>query len=246
MTRCNWFVASLMVTGSIIAADSGAKDEVKSAAKKLAAKTNYSWRSTVESPDSGAAGTRFRIGPTDGKTEKDGFTILLMARGDNNVEAVLKGGKGALKGPNGWVGLAEAAEASAGGQRNAGAFIARSLQSFKTPAAQVEDLVAKAKDLKKTDDSYAGDLTEDGVKELLTFGRRGNNAPAPRNAAGTVKFWIKDGTITKYQFTVQGTISFNNNDINVDRTTTVEIKDVDSTKVDVPDEAKSKMSSTSS
>jgi len=223
-----------------MAAD-GPKDDVKSAAKKLAGKANYSWRSTVETPDGGGAGTRFRIGPTDGKTERDGFTVLVMARGDNNVEAVLKGSKGALRGPNGWMGLAEAADAG-GGQRNAGAFIARSLQAFKTPASQVEDLVVKTKQLTKTDDVYSGDLSEEGVKELLRVGRRGTNAPAPANARGTVKFWVKDGIIAKYQFTVQGTISFNNNDINIDRTTTVEIKDVDTTKVDVPDDAKVKMS----
>jgi hypothetical protein len=245
MTRHHWFVASLLIAGSAIAVQSGPKDEVKSAARKLAGKTNYSWKSAVESPDTGGAGGRFRPGPTEGKTEKEGFTSLFMAMRDNGLEVVLKGGKGAIKGPNGWVGLAEAADASAGGQRNAAAFIARSMQVFKAPAAQVEDLLAKAKELKKTDDVYAGDLSEEGVKELLTFGRRNNNAPAPTNARGTLKVWVKDGVVSKYQYTVQGTINFNNNDINVDRTTTVEIKDIDTTKVDVPEEAKSKMSSIS-
>ncbi len=48
-----------------------------------------------------------------------------------------------------------------------------------------------------------------------------------------MKFWIKDGILVKYQYHVSGTVSFNGNDRDVDRTTTVEIKDVNSTKIDV-------------
>ena len=40
---------------------------------------------------------------------------------------------------------------------------------------------------------------------------------------------------------VQGKVSFNGNDRDVDRTTTVEIKDIGSTKVQVPDDAKKKL-----
>jgi len=45
----------------------------------------------------------------------------------------------------------------------------------------------------------------------------------------------------KYQYHVQGTVSFNGNDRDVDRTTTIEITDVGTTKIDVPDEAKKKL-----
>ena len=42
----------------------------------------------------------------------------------------------------------------------------------------------------------------------------------------------------KYQFHVQGTVSFNGNDRDIDRTTTVEIKDVNTTKIEVSDDVK--------
>ena len=129
-----------LMAGSLIAADSGPKDDVKAAAGKLAAKSNYSWKTTVEAAGGGG---RFRPGPTEGKTEKDGFTFLSMTRGDNTMEAVLKGGKGALKTPDGWKSLAEATEAG-DGQPNPAQFIGRMLQNFKSPAAQAEDLAAKA------------------------------------------------------------------------------------------------------
>jgi hypothetical protein len=56
-----------------------------------------------------------------------------------------------------------------------------------------------------------------------------------------VKFWIQDGVLTKYEFKVTGKVNFNGNDRDVDRTTTVEIKDVGATKVEVPDDAKKKL-----
>jgi hypothetical protein len=62
------------------------------------------------------------------------------------------------------------------------------------------------------------------------------------NAKGSVKFWVKDGVISKYEFKVSGTVTMGGNDRDVDRTTTVEIKDVGTTKLALPDEAKSKLS----
>jgi hypothetical protein len=85
-------------------------------------------------------------------------------------------------------------------------------------------------------------LTEAGAKTLLTFRpRNGGEGPTVTNATGSVKFWLKDGALAKYEFKVKGTVSFNGNDFENDRTTTVEIKDVGSTKIEVPDEAKKKL-----
>lgn len=228
-----------VITSALMAAD--AKEEVVGAAKKLAEKGNYSWKSTSENP-----GSQFRTGPTEGKTEKDGYTVVVSTRNENTTEMVLKGDKGAIKTQDGWKTVAELADAQGGGggQGNPGRFMARTAQNFKAPAAEAQDLAGKAKELKKTDDTYASDLTEDGAKELLSWGRRagGGEGPSVSNAKGSVKFWIKDGVLSKYETKVKGTVSFNGNDRDVDRTTTVEIKDVGITKVEVSDEAKKKAS----
>jgi hypothetical protein len=220
-----------------MAADSTAKDEVVKAAKALEEKSNYSWTTTNTS-----AGTQGRrTGPSEGKTEKGGFTTLTVTFGDNKTEAVLKDGKGAVKTQEGWQSLSELSDSE-----GAGRFFARVLQNMKTPAVQAADLASKTKGINKAkaDDVYAGELTEDGAKDLLSFGRRSNDAGSgARDASGSVKFWVKDGTLVKYEYNVKGKVSFNNNDIDIDRTSTVEIKDVDSTKVIVPEEAKSKASS---
>jgi hypothetical protein len=241
--KTNLLLALFILTiGSLSAASSNPKDYVKKAAGELGKQKNYSWNTTVESPGN----SQFRPGPTEGKTEKGGYTSLSMTFGDNTTEAVLKGTNGAIKTQDGWQSLAEASQDNGGGF-NPGMFIARSLQNYKIPDAQAADLVNDVKDLKKSTNGISGDLTEDSAKALLSFRPRGGNGsenfPSPdiSNAKGTVTFWIADGKLTKYQTHVTGHVSFNGNDRDVDRTTTTEIKDANSTKISVPDDAKKKL-----
>jgi hypothetical protein len=231
---------TLLAAVSLMAAD---KDDVTSAAQKLGDADNYSWTSTMEGGQNTPA-------PSHGKVQKDGLTWIDMTRGDNTTEAYAKGGKGAVKTDDGWEALDLTATPArggggGGGGGNAGRFMGMRLRNLKAPAAEVADIVGKTKELTKADDTYAGDLTEEGAKSLLTMGggRRGGGGQAPTvsDAKGSVKFWIKDGVITKYQVKVSGTVTRNGNDRDVDRTTTVEIKDVGTTKITVPDEAKSKL-----
>jgi hypothetical protein len=218
------FGTMVMVAASLFAADP--KDEVKSAAKKLADAGGYSWKTTTE-----GGNARMRPGPTEGKVAKDGLTHLSMTRGETKTEAFLKGDKGAVKTADEWKSLSDA------GEGDRGAFLVRMLKNFKNPAEQAQDLASKTKELKKDEDVYSGDLTDEGAKELLT--RRGGEAS---EAKGSVKFWLKNGMISKYEFKIQGKMTVNGNDIDVDRTATTEIEKVGATKVEVPDEAKKKLS----
>jgi len=219
------FGAALCLTGSLIAADSSPREEVASAAKKLGEKPNYAWKTTVVVPES----AQFKPGPTLGKTEKDGFTHITMSFGDNTTQAILKGDKAAVKSPEG--GWQSAAELNSEGPRR---FLGRLILNYKTPSVQAAELAAAAKDLKKDGDVYSGALTEEGAKAQFRFG-------TVSNPKGLVKFWLKDGALSKYEFKVQGKVDFNGNEVDVDRDTTVEIKDVGETKVEVPDEAKKKL-----
>ena len=229
------FGMMILAAGPLLAADSSPKDDVKAAATALGDQANYSWHTSVESPNGGG---RFNA-PTDGKTEKGGYTMLSMTRGDNTIEAVLKGTNGAIKTPdNGWQSLAEATQDNGGGF-NPATFLVRLGQNFKSPADQAASLAGQAKDLTAGTNGISGDLTEEGAKQLLLFRRGGNSSVS--DAKGSITFWLADGKLTKYQTHVTGTVSFNGNDRDVDRTTTTEIKDVGSTKVEVPDDAKKKL-----
>ncbi len=228
----------VLAAGTLLAQDP--KDEVTAAARKLADQDNYSWKQTTEN----AGGGGFGAGASEGKADKGGLIwVSMQGRNNNTIEAVRKGDKGAVKTQDGWQSIAElSADQGGGGGGNRGRFMAMRFRNFKAPAAQVQDLVAKVKELKKEGDAFAGDLTEDGAKSQLTFGGRGGaNGPEVSGAKGSLKAWVKDGLLAKYEIKVKGTVSFNGNDRDVDRTTTVEIKDIGSTKVEVPDDAKKKL-----
>ena len=240
-----------VLASTALVASAAPKDEVTDAAKKLADAPNYSWKSTIERQGGGGGGGgQFRMGPTEGKTEKGGATHLSTSFGDNTIETVMKGEKGAVKTQDGWRSFEELRQAAqdGGGQGGGRGAFGRMFRNQKPPAEQALDIVAKSKEITKSGDAYTADLTDEGVKELLTpFGGRrgggGDNAQGPQvtNAKGTVKFWTKDGALAKYEYHVQGSMSFNGNDREIDRTTTVEIKDVGSTKVEIPEEAKGKL-----
>ena len=234
MKRNLCLVVLVSLATSLLAADSNPKDEISDAAKKLADATNYAWKTVVEFGNFN--------GTTEGKTDKDGLVGLSMSFGDNNTDAFLKGGKGAVKtSDQDWQSLSEL-EAASGNEPGPRRFLVRRLQALKTPSAEVSDLTSKTRELKKDGQVYSADLTEAGAKELLSFGRRGGNAPEPKNAKGSVKIWLKDGALSKYVVNVQGTVNFNGEDRDVDRTTTTEIKDVGATKLEVPEPAKKKLS----
>jgi hypothetical protein len=221
----------VLLTASLLAEDP--KDTVTSAAKKLGDSENYSWKQTTEN----AGGGGFGAGVSEGKTQKDGLTWLSMTMRDNTVQAVKKGEKGAIKADEGWQSLADAAS----GDQGPGTFMARRVQNLKTPAVQAADLAGKVNDLKMDGDAYGGDLSEEAAKSLLTFGGRGANGPEISGAKASVRFWVKEGLLSKYETKVKGSVSFNGNERKVDRTTTIEIKDVGSTKIEVPEKAQKKL-----
>lgn len=225
----------LLVTAAIASADP--KDDVQAAAKKLAGSDNYSWTQTVEG-GFGASGK--------GMTQSDGLTYVSMTFRDNTMEMYFQGEKGAVKTEDGWQSLSDAGQDNGGGFNPArmASFMAR---NFKGPADQAQTLANQTANLKVEDGVYSGDLTDEGAQSLLRFGRRGGrggngngNGPQVSNAKGTVKFWVNDGVLSKIQYHVTGTVSFGGNDRDVDRTATIEIKDVGTTKIDVPAEAKAK------
>ncbi len=117
-----------------------------------------------------------------------------------------------------------------------GRFVAAIVRTFKAPAAQAEELSGTAKELAPEGDAVSGDMTDEGAKSQFRFGK-------VTNPKGSVKFWLKDGQLVKYEFKLTGKAEFSGNEFDVDRDTTVEITDVGATKIDVPADAKKKLES---
>ena len=246
----------MFATCSLLAAD--LKDTVTAAAKKLTEGGNYSWKQTMDMGGGGFGGGGPMV--SQGKTLKDGLTWTSMEIMDNTIERLAKGTNSLTKNQDGqWQTREEMMAAMGGdggggpggfggGRRGGGMFGGEIV----LPATTAQELAGLCQNLKEEDGVISGDLTEDGAKAQLSFGRRGGRGrggpggdmtpPEPSNAKASVKFWVKDGALTKYELKTSGTMSFGDNEFQMDRTTTVEFNDVGSTKIDAPEEAIKKIS----
>jgi hypothetical protein len=228
------FSLAALMAASLIAADATPKELVTAAAKKLGEQTNYTWTATVVVPDDAP----FKPGPTQGKAEKEGFATISLRFFDNQIQVVLKGTNAAATTEDGsWKTLAELDQ-----QEGPARFMGGLVRSMKRPADEAAGIAAFASELKQDGDAYVTDLTEQGAKALQTFKMPGGESSVVNDAKGSAKFWIKDGVLTKYEFKLKGKLKFGDNEFPNDRTTTVEIKDVNNTKVEVAEAAKKKLS----
>ena len=128
MNKTNLLTTLTWLSSTLLAIAASPKDDVVAAAKKLGDKTNYSWKTTVVVPES----AQFKPGPTDGKTEKDGFTYVIMTFGDNMTEAVLKGDKAVVTNQEGDWKLPSELENAEG----PGRFLGRLVRNLKTPRSR--------------------------------------------------------------------------------------------------------------
>lgn len=232
MKRSSFTILAGALALSALAANADPKSEVKDAIKKLGTQSNFTWTFTPKTEGSEVAA---RQGPIEGKTEKDGFTWFKGTFGDNSFEVATKGTKYAVNYSGEWVAVDEDSEETSR--------IAKRVKALQKPVEIADELATKAGELKKDSDGvYSGDLTAEGAKEL--FGRLGRRAAAAQDAKGSVKFWVKDGQLTKYEFTLKGkmTTGEDKKEVDLSRTVTIEIKDVGSTKLNLPEEATKKLS----
>jgi hypothetical protein len=212
-----------LFANTILAAES---DDLMAAVKRLADKPSYAWKTVVVVPES----AQFKPGPNEGKTEKSGYTYMTLKFADNTIEAAMKGDKAVVTNQEGAWQLASDMEKEEGMGRFLGAII----RNYKTPAAQAAVLAGALKDLKKDGDVYSGEMAGEGLKSQFRFGE-------PKNPKGTAKFWVKDGELVKFQTKVTAKLDFNGNEVDLDRETTTEIKEIGTAKVTVPEAAKKKL-----
>lgn len=238
-------LAATLVMGTA-AALADAADDVRSAARKLAEAANYSWTATTE-----IEGGQWTPAPVKGKAVKGGAAVLTSERDGTTTTAVLQGTQGVVGTDDGWKTAEElrsAAGGGGGGGGNRGAMRAGALLRNPLPAASLTKMAEKAKDLKAADGgTVSGELPEETAKEFALMGRGGRpggQAPAePRSAKASVQFWLKDGQVLKARLKVSATLTVNGEDRDMVRTTTWEFRDVGTTSVDVPAEAKKRLGS---
>jgi hypothetical protein len=229
-----WSATFILAVASLCAAETNSTDRVSSAVARLGAAANYNWTTTVKIAD-----MPFEAGPVKGSTEKGGYSRVSQVFNENTIDVIFKGEKVVVKDETGWQ-LANQAEGM-------GAMMAGWLTGNGTAGEEAANLIKHIKSLESREDGVlSGEFTPDGAKELLTFRPRGGNpSPAPKNAKGSAKFWIKEGALTKFESRLQGAVAFapDQEEQELDMTRTVEIQNVGTAKVEVPDSARQKIES---
>jgi len=219
--------AVLLFTATVAWGDPMA--EVTAAIKKLENQSGYSWTATPKVVGSESR----RLGPVEGKANKEGFVYFKSVVNDNDFEVAMKGEKLVVNYTGEWLTPAELGAVEQ---------VDRLRQTLKVPAAEAATLAGKAEGLKQASEgSYVGELDPATAKAMFaTLGRRAAAAP---EASGSVKFWAKDGQLTKYEHMVRGKIKAGEDkkEVEISRTVTVEIKDAGTTTITLPDTAKKKL-----
>lgn len=219
-------------------------DDVKSAARKLATAANYSWTTTTE-----IEGGQWTPVPVQGKAIQGGAAILTSERDGTQRTAILQGTHGVVSTDDGWKTADEIRSAAAGGGGgNRGAMRAAALLRNPLPAATLTKLADMSKDLKAVEAGIvSGELSEEGAREFARMGNSGRaggqTPPDPKNPKGSVQFWLKEGQVQKIRLRISATLNFDGEDRDMVRTTTWEIRDVGTTTVEVPAEAKKRLGS---
>jgi hypothetical protein len=210
------------------------KSELTNAIKKLADQPSYSW--TISQKTEGSETASRRDGKIEGKAEKSGLVLVKTASGENAYEVAFKGEKVIVNFNEDWIAPSELPIDEGR--------IEQRLKALKTtPIDQANSLIEKSKEWKQEQGGeYSAALDpESALASFTQLGRRAKEATA---ATGSLRFWTKDGQLAKYEVKVTGkiTVGSDKREVEISRTTTVEIKDVGSTKISLPEGARNRLS----
>lgn len=213
-------------------------DVLKAAVEKLARGSNYTWTTTFSFPNS-----PLHPGPINGRIDAAGYTLLDQKIGRNDFEAVIKDGLGIIKLPVGWLSAAEIAAGNPPGAINPAVLVSSVLFNIRKPDVEAADLVRMGAVFTVDDKgAFTMYLKEDAALTLLRYGITGRPNPVTppfKEAKGTIKFWIDNGALNKYEIKLQAKLppSAHNNTVDFNPTTTVVITNIGVTKVVVPADA---------
>ena len=111
------------------------------------------------------------------------------------------------------------------------------------PHEELGVIVSSHVDFVVEHDTVTGTLTDLGAQLLLV--RDGQKQITPQRAAGTFKLWLRDGMVSKYQVKLQGILTVDTPNgrrhVAVNQTTHTILKDIGTTKFEVPEQARVKL-----
>ena len=238
----------MLAVAAAIAFGRAADDDLDKAAAKAAEMGNYSCTITTKMEGGGGGG-----GGGGGQGGAQPVEMNIKADApihlkSGEIEAYRKGDVLAAKEGETWKRVERPERGQGGGERpDRKAMAVQRLRGVRAPHEVLKELKSSAfKEVKREDTEgsrvFSGDLTEEALKALRPAGRRGGGGggdrPQPKST-GTAKIWVNgDGAVTKFEVHVESTFkNRDDEDVTTKFTQTVEIKDIGSTKYDVPEEA---------
>ena len=108
------------------------------------------------------------------------------------------------------------------------------------PHEELAIVVSSFASMECRDDVVTGSLTEVGATLLLIRAEHADVEPV--TSAGTFRLWLKDGVVIKYQLRLEGTVLVGRwKQVSVKTNTTTVLKDIGTTIVPLPAEAREKL-----
>jgi hypothetical protein len=186
----------------------------------------------VSTPKTEGSTSGRALSPVEGKVEKD-LSYFKGTLSDNPFEVAIRGEKLVLNATGDWLTPAEfGAETQ----------VSKLRQTLRKPGEEITKLWEDVGTWKKDGDTqYSGDLQPSAAKAL--FALLGRRAAAAPSAEGLLKVWVKDGQLARYEVRVKGKITAGEEkkEVEISRTITVEIRNVGSTKIELPEQALKKL-----
>jgi hypothetical protein len=249
---------ALLVAGR---ARASSTDSAILAAMKLGDQPNYSWTAAVVRDS--------RSYTIEGKTLVGSYTQVTVpanlalpasnpalrgrvGRGstDSEVVAIFKGDeKHVVETSEGWLTPAEfstlppAPRTGSGRRRGLVADLPLTF-AISQPHEDIGIIIGSSTDLRVDDGGIVSGRLSDTAARLLLL-PPGQENVAPQQAAGSFKFWISGGMLTRYEVQINGIVSVeiggSRRLVKTSQTVTTEIKEVGTTKLTVPPEIKAKL-----
>jgi hypothetical protein len=202
---------------------------------------NHSWTEVVT--DSTKA-SPLKI---EGREDPNGLTAVSIVLTNRTIEGYLLGNKAYVTcAQKNWK-----TEPLLANGESPGALMSRLIRTVTPPAQEIDLMLNSGEKLKKNGDVISGDLPDSLAKKLFEDSekRSRKEEAADRKSVrkeakathGNVTLWIKDNLVTKYEVRLIGKIDVDGKETEVIRTRTIEIKDIGTTKIDVPQKARQKL-----
>jgi hypothetical protein len=250
-----WELSSLAVLGVILllygnfinaalATDISARESAIAAAQRLSVASNYAWQATIRPPHISNAVQR----TMNGRTEKSGYTLITDSIGSEVVARVAWKGTN-IVGHNSegrWIpyffpyrltphrsppinvtDFPMVAIPDYSGLDS----VSLDMAPIKTPAVDIAQLLGEALEVKNEVDGFSGDLTGAAVFALLTGEGVGEISG---EKAGRLRIWVLDGCVVKYEYSAKVILASGGVR---QASAQIVIKDIGTTKVEVPEEA---------